>query len=158
MRSWIQSMQYPDINYELIVVSDGESPALDEEVRRQLRPHDRMVVVAGANHSVLLNRGVEAASHGWLVFTEAHVEAEPDFLKELQAWLSIHPEMAAVCCRTMATFENDLAYWDGRLNDEDVARQRDGSAWWNINIHTFSMTRESFRNGAALTNRMIFFP
>lgn len=150
VRSWTRSMQYPNENYELIVVSDGASPQLDAEISRNLRPRDRMVVVAGANRSVLLNRGVGAASHGWLVFTEAHVEAEPDFLKELHAWLSIHSDVAAVCCRTMATFENHLAYWDGRLNDEDVARQRDGNAWWNINIHAFSMTRESFHKGGGL--------
>lgn len=150
VQSWTRAQTYPDKCTELIVVSDGESPALDQEITRHFRPSDRILVIAGANRSVLLNHGVAAASHDQLVFTEAHVEAEPDFLKELDAWLSSHPGVDAVCCRTLTTFENNFAYWDGRLNDEVFALQRVGNAWWNINIHAFSITRECFLQGGPL--------
>ncbi|HSH95807.1 MAG TPA: glycosyltransferase family A protein, partial [Roseimicrobium sp.] len=150
VQSWTRRQTYPDQNSELIVVSDGASPALDNEITRHFRPADRILVVPGANRSVLLNRGVAAATCGQLVFAEAHAEAEPDFLKELDAWLSTHPHIDAVCCRTLATFKNNFAYWDGRLYDEVFTVQRVGNAWWNINIHAFSMTRDCFHQAGPL--------
>ena len=150
VRSWTRSMSYPQDQFELIVVSDGESTELDTEIASCLRPSDHILAFPGANRSVLLNRGIESASHEQIVFTEAHVEAEPDFLKELDAWLMDHPDIEAVCCRTVATFENHLAYWDGRLYDETFANHRIANQWWNINIHAFSLTRECFRRGGGL--------
>jgi len=148
--SWIASMRYPDAPYELIVVSNGESPRLDKDLRARLRACDQLLVVPGANRSVLINRGVQASSFDQLVFTEAHAEAKPDFLTALNDWLSAHPDIDAVCGHTMAASENNFAYWDGRLHDESFASHREGNEWWNINIHSFSLPRESFHRGGGL--------
>ncbi len=150
VRRWTQSMLYPQDQFELIVASDGESKVLDTGIASCLRPNDRILIFPGANRSVLLNRAIESASHEQIVFTEAHVEAEPDFLKELDSWRAAYPDIEAVCCRTVATFENHIAYWDGRLYDENFASHRIANQWWNINIHAFSMTRECFHLGGGL--------
>ncbi len=150
IQSWIASMRYPNAPYELMVVSNGESPELDKEIRARLRACDQLLTIPGANRSVLINRGVQAASFDQLVFTEAHAEAKPDFLNALNDWLSAHPDVDAVCGQTLDASENNFAYWDGRLHDESFASHRNGNEWWNINIHSFSLLRESFHRGGGL--------
>ncbi|MDA1180409.1 MAG: glycosyltransferase [Planctomycetota bacterium] len=157
VQRWTEGQRYPGDRFELIIVSDGTDRQLEMQLSSCLRSTDQLIVVENANRSVLLNRGIQAAKFSQVVFTEAHVEPEETFLVELNHWLASHTTIDAVYCRVVADYENHLAYWDAKCDDEGVAKHRDGNEWWNINIYAFSISKEKLLAAGAIDERYDLF-
>lgn len=149
IKSWTSQL-YPVGDYELIVAADGAEPKVEEAARALLRPNDRMMVWSGVKRSGLLDRAARAAKHDQLVFTESHVEADPDFLRELDTWLAHHPDLAGACCRTMSSYTNNFAWFDALLYEEGYRIYRSDDDWRKINIHAFTLSREWFIRAGGL--------
>jgi GT2 family glycosyltransferase len=90
---------------ELIVVDDGSSDGTPEWLAsawpdvRVVRLHTNVGVTAA------LNRGVEAAEGEYLALLNNDLELEPEWLSEMAAGLTRHPDAASVACKLRSYYD-----------------------------------------------------
>jgi GT2 family glycosyltransferase len=90
---------------ELIVVDDGSSDGTPEWLAsawpdvRVVRLHTNVGITAA------LNRGVEAAEGEYLALLNNDLELEPEWLSEMAAGLTRHPDAASVACKLRSYYD-----------------------------------------------------
>jgi hypothetical protein len=104
---WTRQRGYPRECIEILVVSDGSEPALDQQLQAVLGPQDRVLRHASAWERERLDYGARQARGELLVFTEPHVLAEPDFLHEMVTFLKTTGHTGA-CCRLVGRYHNAI--------------------------------------------------
>src|SRR5262245_19633821 len=85
--------------FELIVVAD-ERTHLDPRIPSILRPHDRIVREAFANHAHQFDAAVRAGTGEYIFLTESHCLPAPDCLETMDQYLAANPHLAGACCES----------------------------------------------------------
>ncbi len=150
--TWVSRQTLPRELFQVIVVSDGSEPALVERIGRRLAPHDRQLVVKSDNFSLFYDRAARAAGGDFLVFTESHVYAEPDFLEQLDRYLHVEA-CAGACCRTEPICPDTFARLDAVLHEEGFRLYRQEGDWRKVNVHAFALRRDVYLAAGGLDHR-----
>src|SRR5262245_8280621 len=82
IESWTEQ-SCPRGDYEIVVIIDGREPELEEKVAKLLSPHDQVLRCNEGSLHDCYNAGARAARGQVLLFTESHVKADPDCLREI---------------------------------------------------------------------------
>jgi hypothetical protein len=134
---------YPRERIEILVVSDGAEPDLDQQLRGVLGPRGRVLRRASVWERELLDYGARQARGELLVFTEPHVLAAPDFLHEMVTFLESTGH-AGACCHSEGRYDNAIGRQAYR---EFVKSFRVWSAPGNsgkVLIHGFTIDRRAY--------------
>src|SRR5690349_1591778 len=78
-------LDYPRARLDVIVASDGSTDATNALVARHPAPEVRLLALPRGGKNATLNRAVQAAAAGLLVFTDADAMLHPDALRRLVA-------------------------------------------------------------------------
>jgi len=85
--SWCHEQSLDREQYEVIVVSNGESPDADLRIKGLIGKHDRFISMPGGNMSDLYNLGARSAKGNLPLLTELHCIARPDFLEKVLEYM-----------------------------------------------------------------------
>lgn len=131
--------------FQVIVAASTDTPLDETELRRVLRPTDKIVRVAEARQDTQLwNAAAAAAAAPWLLFVEAHGWPEHDALATLVAWIDANPEKRACNFR----IGNPDSYRVAQLMKRWFAQiQQDWAqptTWQRLHRTAFALRRDVF--------------
>lgn len=128
--SWAQRQTYPRHRYEVIVVTNGKNPAMEEEVRGLLQSHDSLLRCSSANEYDLFDLGARQAKGRYLFFSESHCLGDDACLSELSQFLS-GTDMAGAVCNASGMWQAYAGELATRLHEEDIGTWYvDGDTHW----------------------------
>ncbi len=140
--SWIRRQTHDRSRYEVIVVSDGANPALDEGARRLLAPPDVLTVHPVPQPFELYTLGARLARGKFLFVVESHSRGHPDCLREMLAYLEAGGYDAASCRIVGADYEGHwLSRLSRRKNEELLAAD---DAWRRVQIGGSAIRRATY--------------
>lgn len=140
--SWREDQRH-DGPLELVLVSDGATPALDRELSGLLLPEDRLVVLPGASRITLYDAGIRAAAGEIAVVTEAHCAAEPGCLGELVAALG-DGRVHAALGQTVPVADTAFARLDAEIYERGSRVYGAAGDWRKVVPHAFAIRRSSY--------------
>jgi GT2 family glycosyltransferase/ectoine hydroxylase-related dioxygenase (phytanoyl-CoA dioxygenase family) len=144
LAGWENQQDVPRDRIELILVSNGTNPGLEEQVRERLHAHDRLVRAPGLSEPELYNLGVNHANAEWVLITEPHVVASADCLKELLRTVT-QSQLEGACVHTLpAEDENWVAECESRMYAGDLEILSDPDDWRKITKRGTLFRRRTF--------------
>jgi glycosyltransferase involved in cell wall biosynthesis len=117
VESLVRHQTYPRERFEVIVMTNGSEPALEQRVEALLGPEDRMIRHETTNLPLLYNLGARQARGRLLFLTESHCIIEPDCLEELVNFLATHDYDGAGCRSLSITPANGWARMEERFHE-----------------------------------------
>jgi hypothetical protein len=159
VESWAQRQDLARERYEVIAVSNGADPAVDQLVEPLLGPADRLLRVSGSQELELHDRGGRAAGGRWLLFTEAHTVAEPDCLSSLVAYLSANESRySGACIRSFGTGSaNAVARCEQRWYADGFEEWSREGDWRKVTIRGFAIRRDDYLEAGGFEHRFECF-
>lgn len=141
--SWTdQDVDHPE-DYELVVVSHGDDPRIDQQIADRLRPHDRLLITPELreSRSARYNAGVDAAASDLLLLTEDHCVADPACVRHTLRFLEQGDEPAGWL---MGDFrrDNPLADAEAMLTEEFILEQGKDQPWKRVQMRGFACHRD----------------
>lgn len=144
LAGWERQQEFPRDRIELILVSNGTNPGLEDRVSELLHAHDRLVRAPGLSEPELYNLGVEHATAEWVLITEPHIVASADCLKELLQTVA-QSRLEGACVRTLpAEDENWVAECESRMYAGDLEILSDPDDWRKITKRGTLFRRQTF--------------
>jgi hypothetical protein len=143
VRSWVSEQDFARDSYEVLVVSDGGEPEIESRIQPLLGANDRVLQYAGENRSGLYDHGARAARGEFVIITESHCIAEPNFLTELEHFLASH-SFAGACCRGVPMPGNALSRIAGHAFEDGYRIYTQPDDWRKVNIHACAIRRDAF--------------
>ena len=130
-------------DFEVIVVSDGSEPDMDQSIRGELRDHDLFLVEPSSNEYRLFNRGAREAKGDVVLVIESHCIAEHDFVSHfLRAFEN--PEVQALRCTTVGMADGKLKEFERDVFETSFERGLAQTEWNRVLIHGFAMRRSLY--------------
>jgi hypothetical protein len=147
LESWVSGQTHDRSRYEVIVVSDGTRPDLDEQARRRLAPLDSLIVRPTRQPFELYTLGARAARGQFLFLTESHTKGHADCLRAMRACLDERGYDLAVCRILGAGYEG---HWLTRLyrrKEDEFLRSREAPEdWRKVNINGSAIRRTTYES------------
>jgi hypothetical protein len=141
-RAWTRQ-SLPACLYELVAVDNARRPRHADRVRAALRPHDQLVVRAGASEIELYQAGADAARGEILLFTESHAVPAPESAEALLRHLD-RTGAAAATLRSAHLPRRGLSVLEQRLAEVAQA-ERTADRWWaGVSLRGFALHRRLF--------------
>ena len=152
VRSWTAEQTCPPGRFELVIVSDGAEPDLEQRVRRLLRPQDRLLSLSAANEMELYEAAARASFGRILLFSEPHCLADPDCAAQVLQYFSEHDHDGA-CLRSAGLARNTLARLEEKLFDGGFAEFRREGDWRKVIMRGVALRRESYLEAGGFQHR-----
>jgi hypothetical protein len=92
VRSWVVNGARDPTSYELVVMLDDNAAWKADELRRILRPHDRVIHSHTDNEMELFHLAATHARGEILLFSEGHCIVDPGAIEATLGWFDTHPE------------------------------------------------------------------
>jgi hypothetical protein len=132
LKTWMREQGLPRERYQLVVAGNGEHPDFERDVAAILAPHDVFAPVPGGTMIGLYAAAANAARAPILLFTEAHVRAEPDCLARAIDAFSADPKLAAGVLNFVQSSQKPVDAVVGRWLD-DVIDGWNSAGWVRFN-------------------------
>jgi hypothetical protein len=146
LRSWTHGQTLARDRFQMVVVSDGDDPSLDQAVASMLEEHDVFDLVPGGTEIQLWNAGAKRVSSRWMLVSENHCEAKPDTVARALDALQEFPELDGVTLQ-----QEDLPLTPA---GELCARWSQGvkEEWpeGRLNLAGFAIRREAYQAAGGL--------
>jgi hypothetical protein len=146
LSSWTQSQTLGRDRYEVIVVASGREPEIEAVARGLLTTGDSLLRFEAPNELALHDFGARKARGRWLLFTEAHCQADPGCLAALLAYLQTHADRySGACIRTTSDGSADpIARLEERWYQEGFAAWSQEADWRKFTIRGTAVLRQAF--------------
>lgn len=142
--------------FQIVAVSDGLDTALEKDIRAGLRPGDRMEVEPGIGRARLYQLGASVACGQYLVLTESHCLARPDFLREMLNYLELRGFDGAMC-HTDILAETATARAEAWIDAEAMAEFRRDGDWRKAYLHGLAIRRDAYVHAGGIDSRYDHF-
>ncbi|MDF1823013.1 MAG: glycosyltransferase family 2 protein [Verrucomicrobiales bacterium] len=130
-------------SFEIIVVSDGTEPDMDQRISQILRVQDQLLIESSRNEYRLFNTGARAALGDVLIIIESHCVADAAFVKRfIEAFQN--PELIAARCRTVGVAKSPLEHFERELFENSFEVGLKETCWNRVLIHGFGIRRKTF--------------
>jgi hypothetical protein len=154
--AWASRQTFPRGDYEVIVVSDGSQPRLEQMMERLLGQGDRLLREAGANRTRLYDLGARSAYGEFVFLTESHCLPDKDCLVELDLFFRQH-SFDGCCCRSVGVALRFQDRLDLEMFDEGFDLFRRDGDWRKVNVHGFALRRRVYEEAGGLDDRYAGF-
>ena len=144
IQSWTRKQTCSPDAFEVIVVTDGKSRDLDDQIRLHLREADRLVHCQANNRFECYDPGAKAAAAPLLLLTEDHCVADPHCVEEV-----LHSQRAegwqAAMLHSGHINRTDVGLMEQRLYEEMFERYWSKPDYWDkVRIRGFAVLREHY--------------
>jgi hypothetical protein len=145
LESWVRGQTHDRSRYEIIVVSDGTRPDLDDRARKLLTPSDSFIVRRTRQPFELYTLGARAARAEFLFIVESHSRGHADCLRAMRAYLE-RGRYDLAACRCIGThYEGHwLSRLDRRMNDELLRTKEGPEAWRRVQLTGAAIRRSAY--------------
>ena len=145
LESWVSGQTHDRSRYEVIVVSDGTNPALDDGVRKLLTPLDSLIVRRTLQPFELYTLGARAARGEFLFILESHSRGDADCLRAMRVYLEEGGYDVAACRVVGTDYEGHwLSRLDRRKNNEFLAVWARPESWRKVLIIGSAIRRSAY--------------
>jgi hypothetical protein len=155
VRSWVEQ-EFARDQFELLVVGDGRDAEAEARIAPVLRAADHLLQVPGASRTELFDRGARAARGEFVIFTESHCLAAPQFLSAMDRFLSASG-LPAAFSRTTGLYAGALSRLEGRCALAGNARYQLPDDWRKVSVHSFALRRDVYLEVGGLNPRYGIF-
>jgi hypothetical protein len=145
LRTWTHGQTLDRGRYQVVIASDGAEPGLDRDVAALLGAHDRFEVAPGASMIELWNHAAELAAADWLLFSENHVQAEPDCIERALAGIDANPGLDAASIDHGHIAPDPVGKLGARWFDEVYGEWSQPEQWQRLNLAGFVIRRDLHR-------------
>ncbi len=152
VRSWTEQRDFARDRFELLVMANGSEPETEAQIPPLLSGNDRLLCYCGAARTELFDRGVRAARGEFVILTESHSPAEPDFLDKMDQFLQ-SSSLDAACCNALPMCSGALSRLDAKCFEEGFQQYRRPEDWRKVNIHGFALRRSVYLKIGGLNPR-----
>jgi len=141
---WTRDQSLESRLFEVIAAIDGSlGPKLELELRRHLRPQDRLIAVNTHEPFSLYAAGADAAKGSLLFFTEDHCVAEAGCLAAVKRHLETTEDPGA-SVRWGHINHNDVGRMEELLSHVDAKQWSRPDHWNKVRIRGFAVRREAY--------------
>ena len=156
--TWTRRQTLGRDRYQLVAGADGRHPDFERSLAETLEPQDEIRSVPGAPLMALYDAAARAARAPVLVFTEAHVRAEPDCLAAVADLFAADHDLDAATFHHSQGTTGDVS----RLSERWFRRVHDiwdGQDWPRLNIGGVAIRAETYlRAGGLIPELELFAP
>ena len=167
LRGWTDRQTLARDRYQLVAGADGRHPEFERAVSELLQPQDEIVRVPGGTSSgsesdayislmELYDAAAGAARAEVLVFTEAHVHADPGCLEAVADRFGAKPELAAAMLNHSEVANSDFGKLSARWFDRCHAMWR-GDDWIRLKIGGAAVRPDAYARAGGLDPKMELF-
>ena len=143
VQSFVRDQTYPRGRFEMIVLSDGSDPALDDRVKALLGPQDQIVTHRTTNLYLLYHLGALEAKGKLIFITEPHCIAEPTCLEELTTFFDTR-DYDGACCSSTGICVNAWARVERRYSDATFQVFSQPGHWRKVFWKGFAIHRDVY--------------
>ena len=141
--SWVNQDDFAAEKYEILVISDGESPEMEERIRSVLRPGDRIERHEPQKVLGLYHAGAQKAGADLLLFTELHCVARPGCLKAIADYFSTH-EMEGACLKSEPGCLTPFARAESIKFEEFFEEWSKPGDWRKVLVRGFAVKKRAY--------------
>jgi hypothetical protein len=169
LRGWTDRQTLDRERYQLVAGADGRHPDFERAVSEILQPQDEIVGVSGSTSSgrrsesdgyislmELYDAAARAARAEVLVFTEAHVHADPGCLEAVAERFGAEPELAAAMFNHSEVAYSEFAKLSARWFDRCHAMW-DSDDWIRLKIGGAAIRPDAYARAGGLDPKMELF-
>ena len=136
---------FPREQFEIIIASPPGHPLAElDEIRRLLRPQDRVLQFDHDHDMNLCVMAAETARGDVLFFTESHCLPEPETLAHADAAANLNPEWAGFSCRSVPITHNLLSELEAELYGRDIEFGMTEHPWRKVLDQCFVVRRSAY--------------
>lgn len=157
IKSWTRAQTCSPDAFEVIVVTDGKSRDLDDQVRTHLRDADRLVHSQANNRFAGYDPGAKAAAAPLLLLTEDHCVADPHCIEEVLRSQRAEGWQGAML-HSGHISRTDVGLMEERLYEEMFERYWSKPDFWDkVRIRGFAVLREHYFAAGGLPGQYSLF-
>ena len=157
IKSWTRKQTCSPDAFEVIVVTDGTSRDLDDEIRLHLRDADRLVNCQANNRFESYDPGAKAAAAPLLLLTEDHCVADPHCVEEVLRSQRADGWQGAMLDSGHIN-RTGLALMEQRLYEDMFERWWSKPDYWDkVRIRGFAVLREHYFAAGGLAGQYSHF-
>ena len=145
VRVWAREQVFPREQFEIIIASPPDHPVSElDEIRRLLRPQDRVLEFECHHDMELCAKAAETARGEVLFFTESHCLPEPEALARADAAARANPEWAGFSCRSVPIAHNLLSKIEANWYGRDIEFGMNEHPWRKVLDQCFVVRRSAY--------------
>lgn len=145
IEGWTKAQTFPKEDYQIIVAAPQTlQAAVAGEIRKHLRPWDRLEQYPHNHDMALAAAGARLAAGEWLLFTESHCLPEPHALMHLLEVGGAHPDWAGFSSATTPITHNFLSRVEAEMYDRDIRETLARSSWLKVMDQCFMIRRQAY--------------
>jgi len=150
--SWCHEQSLDRDRYEVIVVSNGESPDADSRIKGLIGKHDLFLSMPGGNMSDLYNLGARSARGNLPLLTELHCIARPDFLEKVLEYMEAN-DVDGACVRTDIPDQNVFGQVEASLFDDLFEEWSGDDDWRKVLVRGFAIYKDKYLSAGGIDGR-----
>jgi len=150
--SWCHQQSLDRDRYEVIVVSNGESPDADSRIKELIGKHDLFLSMPGGNMSDLYDLGARSARGNLLLLTELHCVAKPDFLEKVVEYMDVN-DVDGACVRTDTPVQNTFGQVEASLFDDLFEEWSGEDDWRKVLVRGFAIYKDKYISAGGIDGR-----
>ena len=150
--SWCHEQSLDRDRYEVIVVSNGESPDADLRIKSLIGKHDRFISIPGGNMSDLYDLGARSAKGNLPLLTELHCIAKPDFLEKVLEYMEAN-DVDGACVRTDIPNQNTFGQVEASLFDDLFEEWSGDDDWRKVLVRGFAIYKDKYISAGGIDGR-----
>ena len=146
IRGWVEEKRITPL--QLVVVSDGQRPALERQVQELLGPSDALLFQEGGE-AAMYDRGCRFAAAELLLLTEPHCLPAAHAARRIVEFFQPRG-VAAAWLESGHISRNRFARMEERLVEEDRQRRPDPDDWRHVSLRGFALRRSVYVEAGGL--------
>jgi hypothetical protein len=153
LQSWGNQQTLPREQIEIIITGNGSDPELEQQVKQALGARDQLLHLATDNEAAMYAHSAQQARGTWLLFTEAHVIAEPDTVEKLLNDVQARG-LDGSCVSTLPSTDTQWAQRiEARMYEDDFKILSDERDWRKFTKRGFLLRRSAYEAVGGLDAR-----
>ena len=143
--SWANTQTYPRDKYQVIVMSDGSEPVIEQAIRSQLFPQDQIIIISPIVSPAIefYDQGVRQSKGEWVIFSEAHSLAEPTCIEKFLDYVQ-REQLDGACCRYISINLNNFAQMEEKLFAEMLLASSQAGHWNKLHLRGSILKRSAY--------------
>lgn len=153
IESWGNQQTLPREQIEIIITGNGKDPGLEQQVKQALGERDQLLHLATDNEAAMYAHSAQHARGTWLLFTEAHVIANPDTVEKLLTDVQARG-LDGSCVKTLPSTDTHWAQRiEARMYEDDFKILSDERDWRKFTKRGFLLRRSAYEAVGGLDAR-----
>ena len=147
IRAWVEEKR--EVPLQIVLVSDGQRPTLERQVRELLGPSDAFLLQDGSE-AAMYDRGCRSAAAELLLLTEPHCLPDAGAARRIVGFFE-QRGVGAAWLESGHISRNRFARMEERLVEEDRQARPDQDDWRHVSLRGFALRKSVYVEAGGLS-------